>query len=117
MNSKGLILIILSLSVIGMVACAGSTAKPQGQALEGKSPESSPVFVIGQIRYLESEGGYYIWGDHPYASIFRIANQDPEVLEKLLKTGSKHVNIEGRLTSGTNLLFIEKIWGQPYQGK
>jgi len=92
-------------------------AKTSGVDLEGKSSESSPIFVIGQIRYQESEGGYYIWGDHPYARIFRIANQDPEVLEKLLKTGSKHVNIEGRLASGSNLLFIEKIGGQSYQAK
>jgi len=114
MNFKKLIGIILTLSIVALVACPGISQTPQGQTPEGKAPESSSIFVIGKIEYQQSEGGYFILGDHPYGKIFRIANQNPEILEPLLKTGDKHVNIEGRLTTGTNILFIEKIWGKPY---
>ena len=106
--------IVLTLSIVTLAACSGIAQKPQGQTPEGKAPESSAIFVIGKIEYLESEGGYFIRGDHPYAKIFKIANQKPELLEPFLKSGDKHVNIEGRLTAGTNILFIEKIWGKSY---
>lgn len=114
MKHKRLIRILLSLSIITMVACPGLVQKPQGQTPEGKTAESTPIFVIGKIEYQQSEGGYFILGDQPFGKIYRIANQNPEVLEPLLKTGDKHINIEGRLTPGTNILFIEKIWGKPY---
>jgi len=114
MGFKWLNRIILVLSIVTMVACPGISQTPQGQAPEGKALESPSIFVIGKIEYQQSEGGYFILGDHPYGKKLRIANQKPEVLEPLLKTGDKHVNIEGRLTTGTNILFIEKIWGKPY---
>jgi len=117
MNLKKFIGIILTLSIVALVACSGIAQTPQGQAPEGKAPESSTIFVVGKIEYLQSEGGYFIRGDHPYGKIFRIANQNPEVLEPLLQSGDKHVNIEGRLTPGTNILFIKKIWGKAYLGK
>ncbi len=117
MSFKCLNGIILILSIVTMVACSGMAQKPQGQTPEGKAPESSKVLIIGQIRYEQSEGGYFIRGDHPYGIIFKIANQDPEVLEPLLKSRNKHLNIEGRSATGTNILFIEKINGQPYQKK
>jgi hypothetical protein len=117
MNFKRLNRIILILSIVTMVACPGIAQKPQGQTPEGKAPESSPIFVIGKIEYLQSEGGYFIRGDQPFGRKFKIANQNPELLEPLLKSGSKHVNIEGRLTAGTNILFIEKLQGEPYTGK
>jgi len=117
MNFKRLTGIILALSIVILVACSAIAQKPEGQTPEGKAPESSAIFVIGKIEYQESEGGYFIRGDHPYGKIFKIANQNPELLEPFLKSGDKHVNIEGRLTAGTNILFIEKIWGRPYTGK
>jgi hypothetical protein len=118
MNHKGLIRIILSLSIITIVACSGfAQQKPQGQTPEGKASESATILVIGKIEYLQSEGGYFIRGDHPYARIFKIANQNPDVLEPLLKIGNKHVYVDGRLTAGTNILFIEKIEGKPYTGR
>ena len=104
----------MTLSIVILIACSGISQTPQGQAPGGKASESSTVFVIGKIEYQQSEGGYFILGDHPHGKIFRIANQKPELLEPLLKTGDKHINIEGRLTTGTNILFIEKIWGKPY---
>jgi len=115
MNLRKLIGIFLTLLILALFACTGfAQQKPQGQAAEGKALESSSIFVIGKIEYQQSEGGYFILGDHPYGKIFRIANQKPEVLEPLLKTGDKHINIEGRLTTGTNILFIEKIWEKSY---
>lgn len=115
MNLNRLNGILFILSIVAMVACPGIAQKLQGQTLEGKSPESPTIFVIGKIEYQQSEGGYFIRGDHPYGKIFRIANQNPELLEPLLKSGDKHINIEGRLTPGTNILFIEKIWRMPYK--
>lgn len=118
MNYKKLMGIVLTLSIVTMVACAGTPQKPQGQTSEGKpSSDSSAIFVIGKIEYQQSEGGYFIRGDQPFGRIYKIANQNPEVLEPLLKSGSKLINIEGYLTEGTNILFIEKIWGKPYTGK
>ena len=118
MNTKRLIGTILMVSVVVMVACPGIAQKPQGQQTpEGKAPDSPTVFVIGKIEYQQSQGGYFIRGDQPFGRIYKIANQNPEVLEPLLKSGNKLVNIEGRLTAGTNILFIEKIWGKPYTGK
>jgi hypothetical protein len=113
MNFRKVIGIILTLSIVALVACPGMAQKPQGQTPEGKAPESSPIFVIGKIEYQQSEGGYFIRGDTPYGK-FRIANQNPELLEPLLKSGKKHISIEGRLTTGTNILFIEKLQGKPY---
>jgi hypothetical protein len=118
MNLKNLIGITLTLSIVALVACTSfAQQKPHGQTPEGKPPESSSIFVVGKIEYNQSEGGYFIRGDHPYGKIFRIANQSPELLEPLLKSGDKHVNIEGRLTPGTNILFVEKIRGKAYLGK
>jgi hypothetical protein len=114
MNFKRLSGIILALSIVTLVACPGIAQKPQEQTPEGNASESSPIFVIGWVEYLQSQGGYFIRGDHPYGKIFRIANQKPELLEPLRKSGSKHVNIEGRLETGTNIVFIEKIGGKPY---
>jgi hypothetical protein len=115
MQRNRLIEIIPVLFLVMIFADPGFSQKNlQEQTTEGKTPESSRIFVIGRIQYQQSEGGYFIRGDHPFGIIFRIANQDPEALEALLKSGSKHINIEGRLTAGTNILFIEKINGKPY---
>jgi hypothetical protein len=115
MQRNRLIAIIPALFLVMIFANPGFSQKnPQEQIPEGKTPESSRIFVIGRIEYQQSEGGYFIRGDHPFGRIFRIANQNPEALEPLLKSGSKHINIDGRLTAGTNILFIEKINGQPY---
>jgi hypothetical protein len=118
MNRKSLIRIILSLSIVTMVACTGvAQQKPQEQGPEGKAPESIQVTFSGRVAYLESEGGYFIRGEHPYGQKYKIANQNPEVLEALRKTYKIAPRFEGRLTPGTNILFIEKINGQPYPGK
>ncbi len=117
MNYKKLTGIVLTLSIVTLVACSAVAQKPQGQTPEVKAPDSPSIFVVGKIEYQQSQGGYFIRGDHPYGKIFKIANQNPDLLEPLLKSGDTHVNIEGRLTEGTNILFIEKIWGKAYLGK
>ena len=117
MNHKRLIGIFLTLLILILVACSAVAQKPQGQTPEGKASESPLIFVIGKIEYEQSQGGYFIRGDQPFGRIYKIANQNPEILEPLLKSGNKLVNIEGRVTAGSNTMFIEKIWGKPYSGK
>ena len=117
MNFKQLTGIILALSIVILIACSAVAQKPQGQTPEGKAPDSPGIFVIGRIEYQQSQGGYFIRGDQPFGRIYKIANQNPELLEPLLKSGNKLVNIEGRLIAGTNSLFIEKLQGEPYTGK
>jgi hypothetical protein len=109
--------VIFGLCLILMSADLGcAQTNPQGQTPQGNASESPKIFIIGQIRYLQSEGGYYVGADHPYRGIYKIANQNPEVLEKFLKQGDRDVNIEGRLVPGTKVLLIETLDGQPYQG-
>ena len=117
MNLKKLIGIFLTVLIVAVVACLAVAQKPQEQGPESKVPESTQVTVSGRVGYLESEGGYFIRGEHPYGVKYRIANQNPEALEPLRKTYKIAPKFEGRLTANTNTLFIEKINGQPYRGK
>ena len=113
MKTNRLMTFILSLSFVMILAGLGFTEqKAQEQTPQGQSPESHPVLIIGRIEFLQSEGGYFIRGDHP-VGVFRIENQNPQVLEKFSKIHA-NVKIEGHRNPGTNLLFIEKIDGQPY---
>jgi len=117
-NRKKLMGIVLILSIVILVTRAGfAQQKPQEQGPESKVPESTQVTVSGRVAYLEAEGGYFIRGEHPYGVKYKIANQNPEVLEALRKTYKIAPKFEGRLTANTNTLFIEKINGQPYRGK
>jgi hypothetical protein len=117
MNFKMYLGIVLMLSSVSIGAFSGIAQVPQGQPPGDKASESSSIFVIGKIEYLQSEGGYIVRGDHPYGRVFKIANPNPDLLDPLVSSGDKHVNIEGRLTPGTNILFIETLWGKPYAGK
>ena len=109
MNHKRLIRIILSLLIVTLVACSG----PAGTT----KPEGSPMTVKGKIEFMERLGGYFVHAFEPGGEFF-IMNQDPKVLEDLMKSG-KTLTIEGRLdlTRGAEYMFIEKIDGQPYRGK
>jgi hypothetical protein len=116
MNIKKLTRIVLILSVIalsGGVGCAQRQAQVQGAA--SSTPEGPKMTVKGSIEYNRSLGGYFVHGLEPGGELF-IVNQNPAVLEGLLKS-SKVVTIEGRIVRGAEYLFIEKIDGQPYQGK
>jgi hypothetical protein len=93
------------------VGFAGGPAPEKGSAQAAKG---QPIVVTGKIAHLNQLGGYYISGDVP-AQEYMIENQDPQVLEKLLKS-DKVVRIEGR-RQGAELLIIEKIDGKPYTAK
>jgi len=109
--------IITGIFIVVIFANLGfSQQEPQEQGLESKAPESLRVTVLGRVAYLESEGGYFIRGEHPYGKRYRIANQKAEVLEPLLKSYKIAPMFEGRLTPGTNILFIEKVNGKLYGG-
>jgi len=109
MNYKKLMGIVLSLSVVVMVACSGITQKPA----ESTKPEGSVITVKGKIaQYM---GSYFVKGENPPQE-FIIVNGDPKLLDGLLKSG-RTVTIEGREAMGADRLFIEKIDGQPYRGK
>jgi hypothetical protein len=110
MNSRRLIGIILSLSIVTMAACSGLTQKPDGNT----GIEGTPIAVKGKIDYMKALGGHFVMSQDP-AGEFIVVNPNPKVLEDLYKSG-KTVSIEGHLTIGADHLFIEKIDGKPYTG-
>ncbi len=105
---------VLGFSPTMMFVNPGNSGPPQErpQEPESKGQELSTTSITGKICYQKSGGGYFICIGHPFSK-FKIANQDPELLERYLKRGGD-LNIEG--TKGTNPIFIEKINGQPYEG-
>ena len=111
MDHKTVIGIILSLLVVTLVACSGVSQKPA----EATKPEGPQMTVKGKIEYMERLGGYFVHGLEPGGELF-IVNQNPKVLEGLMK-GGKVLTIEGRIVRGAEYLFIDKIDGQPYHGK
>jgi hypothetical protein len=84
-----------------------------GMATE-RSIQGEPMTVTGTIDFRERSGGYYVLGETP-PTVLIIVNQDPKVLEELFK-GHQKVTIQGHLSGGADLLFIEKIDGKPYAG-
>ena len=111
MNYRRLIGIILSLSVVSMLACSGIAQKPA----ETAKLEGIPITIKGKIDYMKNLGGYFVLGDVP-AREYIIMNENLKVLEELFKSG-KIVTIEGRIVRGAEYLFVDKIDGQPYTGK
>ena len=116
MNIKRLTRIILVLCVItvfGGVACAQRSAQSPSTGV--MKLEGTKVTVKGKIGYMKNISGYVIQGEAPPDELF-IVNQDPKLLETLMKSG-KTMTIEGHYTIGADHLFIEKIDGKAYQGK
>jgi hypothetical protein len=111
MKKISLLQIILSLLLIGAVACSGVSQQPMATP----KIEGTKVTVKGKIDYMKNLGGYIVSGENPPSTFF-IVNQNPKVLEELFKS-QKGITIDGHLTIGTDHLFIEKIDGQPYRGK
>jgi hypothetical protein len=109
MDHKRLIRIILSLSIVTMVACSGLSQKPA----ETTKPEGSKIIVKGKI--VQSMSRYFVAAESPPGE-FIIVNEDTKLLDELLKSG-RTVTIEGREAMGADSLFIEKIDGKPYTGK
>ena len=111
MRKIRLLEISLSLLIIGAVACSGVSQQPTATP----KIEGTKTTVKGKIGYMKNLGGYFVRGENPPDELF-IVNQDPKLLEDLMKSG-KTVTIEGHYTIGADHLFIEKIDGQPYRGK
>jgi hypothetical protein len=97
--------------VSGFVFAQGQATS---QSAKNQNDDGDSIVVQGKIAYLKQLGGYILNGETP-AGEFIIVNQDPQVLEKLLKNANK-VKIEGRLR-GAEFLTIEKIDGKPYRGE
>jgi hypothetical protein len=116
MNIKKLTRIILVLAVgtlFATVACAQRPAQSPGTG--AMKIEGAKVTIKGKIGYMKSIDGYVVQGEAPPDELF-IVNQDPKLLEKLMKSG-KTVTVEGHYTIGADHLFIEKIDGKAYKGK
>jgi len=109
-KAKRMILsIVLSLLVVAIAANIGLA---QGQAQDTK--EQFKTTIKGKIDHSKQLGGYYVLGVEPGGE-WMILNQDPKVLEQLMKS-QKTLTIEGRLRA-PEYLTIEKIDGKPYTGK
>jgi len=106
--------LILAVSVLFFLAMGGSAPAQDKAPSTAKSPAAKPmkIKVVGKIVKDDSMGGYYIQGKKP-PEIFRIVNQNPEVLEKYAKS-DKDVTIEAHSAMGDNLV-IEKIQGKKYK--
>jgi hypothetical protein len=116
MNIKGLTRIILVLCVLTAFAAVACAQRPAQSPSSGAMKlEGTKVTIKGKIGYMKNISGYVVQGEAPPDQLF-IVNQDPKLLEALMKSG-KTVTIEGHYTIGADHLFIEKIDGKPYQGK
>ena len=112
---KQILVFMLSLSLsIFTTSCAFAGGQNTYQGTTSQMEKGQPVIVNGKVAFAKALGGYYVNGKDP-AGEFMIMNQDPKLLEGLLKSG-KNITIDGRLR-GADFLFIKKIDGQPYQGK
>jgi hypothetical protein len=104
------------LAGVTIVVCFALTCL-HGPALaqeKAKAPAKAPLKQMtlqGTINKDKSMGGYYIRG---VTEVFIIANQNPEVLDPLVKSG-KSVTIVAKPNG--DLLTIEKLDGKPYSGK
>ena len=98
--------IVLSLSVITILIGVGFAQQ--------RKTTGEPVTITGKIGHMDRIGSYYVRSESP-RTVLIIVNQDPKILEELKKT-EKTVTIEGKLTEGADLVFVEKIDGKPYVG-
>ena len=112
---KKLLLIVLSVAVAAFTASVAAAGGPANEPGADQGPKGQPVVVKGKIAHMERLGGYYVKCQDPPGDLM-IENQNPALLEKLLKNG-KTVTIKGRFRIGADFLFIEKIDGQAYRGK
>jgi len=111
---KNILSIVVILSAMALATSFGFAGGPAPEKGSAQAAKGQPIVVTGKIAYMKQLGGYYVSGDVP-AQEYMIENQNPQVLEKLLKS-AKVVKIEG-LRQGAELLIIEKIDGKPYTAK
>ncbi len=107
---RGVILLLAVISLLGTVGCAQRQV-----STASVSPEGPKMTIKGKIEFMTNLGGFFVHSEEPGGEFF-IMNQNPQVLEGLFKS-RKVVTIEGRIVRGAEYLFIERINGQPYQGK
>jgi len=105
------LVLVATLIVSGFVFAQGQT---KASGAKGQNENTVPIVVTGKIAHMKQLGGYFVSGEVP-AQEYMIVNQNPQVLEKLLKS-AKVVKIEGRRQGAENLI-IEKIDGKPYTVK
>ena len=105
--------ITLAMTTMFFLAAMGGSASAQDKSSTANHSftKAMKITVMGEIIKDESMGGYYIQGKKP-AEIYRIVNQNPDILEEYAKDG-KDVTIEAHSVMGDNLV-IEKIQGKNY---
>jgi hypothetical protein len=114
MRLRRLLAVLAAGTLVTTFASAGALAQA---APQGKEPVVKPrpvglqVTLQARVKNLKVMGGYYLQG---ITEVYKIANQNPEVLEPLAKSGES-VTIEARARG--DLLTIETLNGKKYQGK
>ncbi len=112
MQTKKAVTLVVA-ALFFLAAVGGSVLAEEKASTQANPPaaEAMRLTVVGKIVKDESMGGYYIQGKKP-PEIFRIVNQNPNVLEEYATSG-KDVSIEAHSVMGDNLV-IEKIQGKKY---
>ena len=111
-NLRHIVLVLTAISFFALAGCAQMSTQAQGAA--SVTPEGPTFTVKGKIDYWNNKD-YVVIGEEPPRAFF-IVNQNPKIMEEIFKS-KKTITIEGRLTTGADNLFIEKIDGQAYRGK
>jgi hypothetical protein len=105
---------VVYLTVSLALALAASPVLAQAPKAAEKQPapaaQSLKLTITGKIA--KTDQGYIIQGQKP-PELFTILNANPQVLDKLVKSG-KTVTIEAVSVVGDNVN-IEKIDGKPYK--
>jgi hypothetical protein len=112
---KKLLLVLVSLA---MAASAASFTVASGLPNDSGASQGlngQPVVLEGKVVYIEPLAGYYVQSQNQPGSLM-IENQNPALLEKMMKKGET-LTINGRFRMGADILSIEKIDGQAYRGK
>lgn len=114
-NGRFILNICLGLFLSALLAGPLGAQPPHPPALPPGPAPAAPkalkkITTQGKFKYMKIMGGYYIQAP---VEVFKIANQNPQVLEELVKSG-RTVTIEARPQG--DILTIEKIDGQNYPG-
>ena len=106
-------LAVIALAVGFALASLGGSALAQApkDAEKHPTPAATPLKLSITGKIAKAEQGYIIQGQKP-PELFNILNPNPQVLDKLVKSG-KTITIEAVSVMGDNVN-IEKIEGQKY---
>ncbi len=106
------VLILFLLALAANFCFAGGPALEKGSV---KATMEQPIVVKGRIDYVQRVDQFFVRGDGPPPTDLMVVNPNPKILNQFIKTG-KAVSVQGRLSGGADLLFIEKIDGKIYSG-